>query len=240
MQMSPGASAPLWKRLAATLLIDVPIVLAVYLLVLLAIPRLLDSLGGRRLVVLPGIFLESVLGPLIGGGADQMTDGVSATAFALGLLVWLLAPFLLISLLYFTIGYRLRQTLGKRLMGIAVSGSPSGEKPGWWRAFLRAASLLPSWLAFYALLLALLPLVAALAAGNDEVRTVATFGVFLLVITLPSLANLLWVRLSPDHRGWHDRLAGTTVVESAATRQELTPRAGGSVGDEGAGAQAKG
>lgn len=226
MQISPGDPAPLWKRLAATLLIDVPIILAVNLLVLLTIPQLLARLGGRRLMVLPGLFLESVLGPLIGGGADQMTDGVSTTAFVLGLLVWLLAPFLLISLLYFTIGYRLRQTLGKRLMGIAVSGSPSGEKPGWWRAFLRAASLLPSWLAFYALLLALLPLVAALATGNDEVRTAATFGVFFLVIVLPSLANLFWVRLSPDHRGWHDRLAGTSVVDLTAKAAEQETAAG--------------
>lgn len=240
MQISPGAPAPLWKRLAATLLIDVPVVLAVNLLVLLIIPRLLDSLGGRRLLLLPGIFLESVLGPFIGGAADRSVDGISATAFALGLLVWLLVPFLIICLLYFTIGYRLRQTLGKRLMGIAVAGALGSEGPGWRRAFLRAAALLPSWLAFYALLLALLPLGAALAMGNDHVRTIATFGVFLLVTALPSLANLYWARSSLDHRGWHDRLAGTTVVESPARRQEQAPPEKGPIEDAGASARAKG
>ncbi len=224
MQTSPGASASIWKRLAATLLIDVPIVLALNLLVLLTIPQILERLGGRRLMMLPGIFLESILRPLI--GSTELTVGVSATAFALGLLVWLMAPFLIICLLYFTIGYRLRQTLGKRLMGIAVAGKLSGERPGWRQAFLRAVYLLPSWLAFYALLLALLPLGVALAMGNDQVRTVATFGVFLLVTALPSLANLYWVRSSLDHRGWHDRLAGTSVVDLTAKAAEQETAAG--------------
>ena len=224
MQTSPGASASIWKRLAATLLIDVPIVLALNLLVLLTIPQILERLGGRRLMMLPGIFLESILRPLI--GSTELTVGVSVTAFALGLLVWLMAPFLIICLLYFTIGYRLRQTLGKRLMGIAVAGKLSGERPGWRQAFLRAVYLLPSWLAFYALLLALLPLGVALAMGNDQVRTVATFGVFLLVTALPSLANLYWVRSSLDHRGWHDRLAGTSVVDLTAKAAEQETAAG--------------
>ncbi len=226
MQTSPGASASIWKRLAATLLIDVPIVLALNLLVLLTIPQILERLGGRRLMMLPGIFLESILRPLIGSGADHTVDEVSVTAFALGLLVWLMAPFLIICLLYFTIGYRLRQTLGKRLMGIAVAGKLSGERPGWRQAFLRAVYLLPSWLAFYALLLALLPLGVALAMGNDQVRTVATFGVFLLVTALPSLANLYWVRSSLDHRGWDDRLAGTTGVDLTAKAAEQETAAG--------------
>jgi|GEM_PF-4542415 len=239
MQTSPGASAPIWKRLAATLLIDVPLVLAVNLLVLLTIPQILVRLGGRRLMMLPGIFLESVLHPLL-GNTEQTVEGVSTIAFALGLLVWLLAPFLIVCLLYFTVGYRLRQTLGKRLMGIAVVGKLSGERPGWWRAFLRAVALLPSWLAFYALLLALLPLGVALAMGNDQVRTIATFGVFLLVTALPSLANLYWVRSSLDHRGWHDRLAGTTVVESPSGQQEQTPPEEEAPKDAEAGAGPKG
>ncbi len=266
MQTRPAAIAPLWKRLVATVLIDVPLVLIANVIVLLA-PEIykLDAWTGQ--VVVPTCqFLEWALRPLVGEDAPIWYSGAgvraSPTAYGLGWLFWYVMPSLLLWLLYFTVGYRLRQTLGKWIMGIAVVRSGSDQRPGWRQAFVRAVALLPSWFGFSAILLALttvagIAAIASMESGLDPpmeprmatpagewiaglLLVAAVFGAFVLIVSLPSLANLFLVTRSPDRRGWHDRLAGTTVVEFPARRREQAPPEGGPTGDAGTGAQGKG
>lgn len=252
MQTRQAAIAPLWKRLVATVLIDVPLVLIANVIVYLA-PEIYKLDAWTRQVVVPtGQLLEWVLRPLVGEDTPiwYPEDGVRAspTAYALGSIFWMVMPSLVLWLLYFTVGYRLRQTLGKRLMGVAVVRRGSDQRPGWRQAFVRAVALLPSWFGFWAIFFALMSVAALRAWGysmgprmetpaDEWVRALllvaAVFGAFFLIVSLPSLAILFLVTRSPDRRGWHDRLADTTVVESPARRQEQASPEGGPTEDAG-------
>ncbi|MDO8532621.1 MAG: RDD family protein [Dehalococcoidia bacterium] len=254
MQTRPAAIAPLWKRLVATVLIDVPLVLIAYVMEYMTTAGYMLDTWTRQVVVPTGQFLEWALRPLVGEDYWPIwRHGVSPTAYGLGWLFWLVMPSLLLWLLYFTVGYRLRQTLGKRLMGIAVVRRGSDQRPGWRQAFVRAVALLPSWFGFYIILTALMAAAGLAALGSHEPRTetpadkriaelllvAAVFGAFFLIVSLPSLAILFLATRSPDRRGWHDRLAGTTVVESSPRRQEQAPPEEGPTEDAGTGTQAK-
>ena len=88
------------------------------------------------------------------------------------------------------------QTFSKRRMRLRVVG-PDGEAPGYRRAAVR-------WL------LCWLPTFIALAVATQLLGTGWWWPAF--AIAMATLAIPGWMFRSEDHRGLHDRLAGTTVL----------------------------
>ena len=103
------------------------------------------------------------------------------------------------------------QTIGKAVAGARVIRADDGTDPGAMRATLR-------WLVVAA---PRAPVVLALTLGGPALSAAAGWaGVMLWSIVYVSL---LW---GSDHRGWHDKAAGTLVVREAGNRLTDPRRAG--------------
>jgi uncharacterized RDD family membrane protein YckC len=111
-----------------------------------------------------------------------------------------------------------QSTLGKRWLGIVVTG-PDGKEPSFWRALLRTLlKLLPFEIAHAAIALPANPFVDPLSGAFimpalEELGGSLFAG--LLVALLLFGAALLTMALHPDRRGPHDFLSGTYVMKAA-------------------------
>ena len=130
--------------------------------------------------------------------------------------------------LYFA-GYESSQeqaTLGKRWLGVVVTGPDGGEAP-FWRALLRTlVKLLPFEVAHMAIALPANPFVDPLS-GTFTVPALEDLGgsvvIGILIALLMLGAILLTAALHPDRRGLHDLVAGTYVMMQPTA--ELAPAA---------------
>jgi len=59
-------------------------------------------------------------------------------------------------------------------------------------------------------------IVDAMTGGKPGTRQLVLRYVGYYISTLPLLLGLIWVAIDPKKQGWHDKLAGTVVVSTAA------------------------
>lgn len=118
-----------------------------------------------------------------------------------------------------TIGYhaifegRFGATPGKTWMGLAVQSADEEIPIGLGRGVARSVVRQAFWLVAFLLL----------AAGQSEVSVPAVLFVLLPILALGLLASAAFVK---DHRGVHDRAAGTTVVRVRPLVDPEAPEAG--------------
>lgn len=117
-------------------------------------------------------------------------------------------------------------TLGKRWLGIVVTGPTGGEAP-FWRALLRTLlKLLPLEVAHMAIALPANPFVDPLS-GSFSVPALEDLGATVIGGILLALlmigATLLTMALHPDRRGPHDLIAGTYVMKAPGPVRHTPP-----------------
>jgi uncharacterized RDD family membrane protein YckC len=129
-------------------------------------------------------------------------------------------------------------TLGKRWLGVVVTG-PDGGEASFWRALLRTLlKLLPFEVAHMAIALPANPFVDPLTdsfsvPALEDLGGTVIAGILLALLMIGGL--LLTMALHPDRRGPHDLLAGTYVMKDPepvtrtdpATAPEPLPDKGG-------------
>jgi uncharacterized RDD family membrane protein YckC len=165
------------------------------------------------LLVLAGVLLLMIAGflmPLVfatDSGDDDLPD------WAIWTVLPILPAFIFFTLLYYVgLWVSAGQTVGQMILSIRVVRR-DGFRVGFSRAFLRYLALaVPSIFVF----LAIFALWAAVALFDVTSEGVDSFGAALgifLVVALLGLGGFILSLFDPEHRGLHDIVAGTVVIE---------------------------
>jgi uncharacterized RDD family membrane protein YckC len=219
-----------WARIAATVIDWVVLAAftsALFLLLFALVPELLDSTGPSAYLLgseAGRVEYEELKRRLAGGGpgAGERVQEVLGWVTVGG------------SIAYFWLLTGLRgQTLGKMALRIQVVNG-QGKAPGLGRAGLRevAKSILLTLLLYLLLVPLSLILVSALLmtiAGIFEhglgyippsLALLVWQSWLAPVLMLSGLLGLLWMAWNRRKQGWHDKLAGTFVVEKQGAEQQ--------------------